>query len=235
MMEEKDFTPCQLTEFSGYIGKHYQTINNWFNQLEKEKYHYVNRVTGGKERVFDYEDYKIAYHINQKREQGFNIKPIFEQLKDQEEIYLRPFPESFDVAINDVGQLFEELRHRFTEENRQIMQGLMNDMGQSLLQNLSLTVQTALPSPLDPEQERHEFVTRKQTEIRIKKQLRNEAIVSWEKLPIERRTIKTGFLGKRVENQIAREDFIQNYIGDNEADRWTVEFGLGKTMTRREG
>ncbi|GGI18039.1 hypothetical protein [Gottfriedia solisilvae] len=80
----------RLTEFSEKVGgKHRNTIDTWFNQLESRGIHYVNRTQSG-ERVFDDLDLKIAKFIAQKRDEKWSLEGIYDNLPTQ--YPLREFP-----------------------------------------------------------------------------------------------------------------------------------------------
>ncbi len=42
----------QLHEFSEKLGRHYTTVNDWFNKMENKNIHFVTRSENG-ERVYD--------------------------------------------------------------------------------------------------------------------------------------------------------------------------------------
>lgn len=85
-----DQTFWRLTEFSEKVGgKHRNTIDTWFNQLESRGIHYVNRTQSG-ERVFDELDLRIAKFISQKRDEKWSLEGIYDALPTQ--YPLREFP-----------------------------------------------------------------------------------------------------------------------------------------------
>lgn len=83
----------RISEFAKKIGKHINTVDNWFKQLESSQIHYINRVANG-EKVYDALDLKIGLFIKQKREEKWSIDAIFDQLPA---LYpCRDFPEPID-------------------------------------------------------------------------------------------------------------------------------------------
>ncbi|CAM4415673.1 hypothetical protein BAMA_04945 [Bacillus manliponensis] len=69
----------RISEFAKKVGKHINTVDNWFKQLENNQIHYINRVANG-EKVYDELDLKIGLFIKQKREEKWSIEAIFDQL-----------------------------------------------------------------------------------------------------------------------------------------------------------
>lgn len=58
---------CKISAFSKQIGKHNNTIDEWFRELEGEcKLHYISRVN--EEKVYDELDLSIAKFIVKRRE-----------------------------------------------------------------------------------------------------------------------------------------------------------------------
>jgi hypothetical protein len=207
----------QLNDFSEAVGQHHTTINNWFNNLEQKRIHYVNRTLGKKERVFDAIDFHLAKYIQAKRAEKWSMEGIFNHLPNQEVIELRPFPPEYEGEVTTQVALFEQLRNRMGEDIREELT--------LAIQKLTSEMQTMLPVPEDPNAERDRYVTRYLTERRIEAKLEEEAIELWSKLPDSERTRKKGLFG-REEDPIKRLEFIRQYVRKHQADRFLTELDI---------
>nr|WP_263327111.1 hypothetical protein [Neobacillus sp. Marseille-Q6967] len=57
----------KIGEFASKIGRHANTIDQWFKKLEELNIHYVNRLPSTNEKIYDDLDLKIALHIKSER------------------------------------------------------------------------------------------------------------------------------------------------------------------------
>jgi hypothetical protein len=219
-MSIENFEFCQLTEFAERVGRHHTTLNNWFNDLEAQRIHYVSRTTTGKERVFDKVDYDLAMFIKEKRDQKWAMPSIFELLQESDsKITLRPFPEDFEGDESpSMIVLAEQMRTKIADEMKIVLEQTLDRFKADFLRDQQLT----LPNPT---QQREREVNMRLTERRIDAQLKERAIQEWNKLPESERTRKRGLFGKE-EDYIKREDFIRKYVSDHEEEAFRNEFGI---------
>lgn len=194
----------QLNKFADALGKHYTVVNTWFKDLETHRVHYVARLDNG-EKIYDELDLEIGRYIIAKRtgETKWNFSAIYDALRADFEGRLRPFPPEYNeenLPAGDRGQMIAILHSMIVEE--------MNGLSEVLLQKLMP------PPPKDPVQERMERMDAMNLDRRIRNTLRKEAILQWNAKPASERMIKAGLFTK-VENQSARNDFIENYINDH--------------------
>ncbi|WLD94003.1 HD-GYP domain-containing protein [Alkalihalobacillus sp. AL-G] len=91
-----------VNEFASLVGKHPNTVEEWFSKMEEKLIHYVQRINN--EKVYDQNDLKLALFINDKREEKWSFDEIFKKLVKIND--LRPFPseeaskESTTIDIN---------------------------------------------------------------------------------------------------------------------------------------
>ncbi|HWO74717.1 MAG TPA: MerR family transcriptional regulator [Bacillus sp. (in: firmicutes)] len=92
-MEEIQY--WKITDFAKELGKHLNTIDNWFKELERRRIHYVARASN--EKVYDVLDLQIAKHIIRKREEKWALEAIFNDLPNHFDC--RPFPLDFEEDL----------------------------------------------------------------------------------------------------------------------------------------
>ena len=217
----------QLNEFSASVDRHHTTINNWFNEMERRRIHYVNRQAGqSKERIFDIDDYSIAKFIATQREAKWSMDAIYEHIANGEVSSLnpRPFPPDFDGPNNTQLAVMEQMRSKFGEDLKAMLKEAVTDLKAEML--------VLIPPPPEPEdptieqaKERDRYITRTLTELRLNAKLEEEAIEAWNKLPESERTRKKGFFGKE-EDPIKRQDHIRKYVNTNKPARLMAEYGI---------
>ncbi|MEH7483492.1 hypothetical protein V7157_20995 [Neobacillus drentensis] len=101
----------KIGEFSKKIGKHSNTVANWFNQLEEQKIHYVNRSSSIGEKVFDEIDLEIAFHIKDLREKKVSMNEILKEIENH--CKLRYF--SVNDSLDEVNKPTSDLESLKTE------------------------------------------------------------------------------------------------------------------------
>lgn len=205
----------KLNEFSKKIGKHYNTVDTWFKEMERKRIHYINRVESSGEKIYGLLDLKIGLYIRNKREEGWNLDPIFDTVPHEFEV--RPFPEGTEnkLEIHDIG----ELRKMLLREFEQIAITIAEQKAGEAIK--------ALPEPKSREEERQERITEFITQSRILDQLEDEALDLWYQKSESERIKKTGFLNLvKVEDVEKRDKFVRDYIRKHKEERLRNEFGL---------
>ncbi len=198
----------KIIEFAKMIGKHYNTVDNWFKKLEEQKVHYINRTVDTEEKIYDQLDLNIAKFINQKREEKWSLGGIFSVLADEFE--LRPFPvedSNSNSQVMDIELLKQQLREEWAS---------------ALKESAAALEQKLLP---DPAAEREQRANNMITEFRLKTKLENEALGVWSKKPPEERMKKVGWFRKE-EDRDKRDDFVKRYIQEHFESRIREEFEL---------
>jgi len=204
----------KIQEFSKQVGKHYNTVDNWFKEMERKRIHYINRVAETGEKIYDQLDLDIALFIVKKRDEGWNLDPIFEAIPQGFDV--RPFPEGManSLEITDIG----ELRNLLLREMQQVAEQIAATKAGEILRSL--------PEPKSREEERQERITDFITQSRILDQLEDEALEKWYQLPESERIRKTGFLGMvKVEDTEKKDKFVREYIRKHKEERLLKEFG----------
>lgn len=211
-MGEEEKQHWKLNEFSKQIGRHYNTVDNWFKELERKRIHFINRVETG-EKVYDRLDLEIGLFIRNKRDQGWNLDPIFETVA--QEFDVRPFPEGTEsnLEIHDIGEL------------RKILLREMEQMATRIAEQKAGEAFRMLPQPKSREVERQERITDFITQSRILDQLEDEALQLWYQKPESERMRKTGFLGLvKVEDGEKKDKFVRDYIRQHKEERLRSAF-----------
>jgi DNA-binding transcriptional MerR regulator len=211
MDNEKTF--WQLHEFALKLGKHFTTINDWFNKLENKKIHYVSRIENG-DRVYDAMDLKIAEFIKQKRDEEWGLVAIFNVLAEQEDLELREVPNNVVTEDDKKPVTMDQLKNLFQSE-----------ISEYITNSLQETLKQALPQLIDPIHQRKQRIDDMLTQHKINSRLHIDALEAWAKLGKEEKTIKVG-LFKREEDISKRDLFIQKYISDNYEKALKKEFDL---------
>lgn len=196
----------KIIEFAKQIGKHYNTVDNWFKAMEEKKIHYINRAPGTEEKIYDGLDLDIALYINQKRSEKWSLDGIFSTLGEHFE--LRPFPiEESDSQLMDIEALKKQMREEWELAYKEQAATLKKEL---------------LP---DPAAEREQRALNMITEFRIKNSLENEALGVWSKKPEEERMKRVGWF-RMEEDRDKRDDFVKQYIREHFEAKVRGEFDL---------
>lgn len=205
----------QISEFARLVGKHVNTVDNWFKSLEEKRLHYVNRVAGAK--VYDGLDLQIALFIRDKRNEKWAMDGIFDILPQQFE--LRPFPVDeatsvtqmldMDAVMSEVRKAAEQLAAAQVEEMRRKYDDLVK----------------LIPGPVDPRVEKQRRIDDMITQRRVMMQLEEEALHMWSTKPREER-LKTVGLFRKMEDIDKRDRFVRQYINEHFEERLRREYGL---------
>lgn len=229
----------QITEFAQKVGKHFTTVNGWFNSLEEKLIHYVSTDPKGK-KVYDSLDYEIACYIRDKREKKWSLDAIYEEIPKEFEV--RPFPPESEVAASTdvfdpatfgrlMGTITEDLLKKEFEAMRENVRYMIKDEVSHSLEELKHIIkevqlqQTQQISGLleqnskteleDQEAEkirmREERINERALMKRVESKLKSDALRKWMEKSPEERFVKVGFF-KKVEDVTKRDLFIEDYI-----------------------
>jgi len=207
----------QIQQFALQLGKHYTLIDNWFKELEATRIHYITRLPNG-EKVYDELDLEVGRYILEKRTGAvkWSFAGIHEGIKDEFEGRLRPFPVEYDEsnlpAPGDLRTLTTMIQTMIAQEVSTLTQQVNS-------------LRAELPAPRDPVKERLDQQNAQIADRRVRTTLRREAIEKWNAKPAAERMIKVGLFGK-MENQIARDDFIQEYTDQHYDERLKAQYGM---------
>ncbi|PHG59734.1 terminase gpP N-terminus-related DNA-binding protein [Bacillus toyonensis] len=206
----------RITEFSKLVGRHHNTVYNWFNTLEEKGLHGTLRTNNTNEKLYSSLDLDIALFIKQKRDEKWSLDAIIELLPHQFE--LRPVsPE------NQVSELSTQFN---MQEAAATIEKIVEKKLQMHLQSIELeyrekfedAIRAALPKPEDPvmlrERQRQERLDNIIIQHRARTELRKRAEKEWNTQPEETRIKKVGWF-KKEENLVKKQIFIENYLDAN--------------------
>lgn len=205
----------QIGEFAKLVGKHVNTVDNWFKALEEKRVHYVNRVAGAK--LYDEFDVQIALFIRNRRAEKWTMDGIFDVLP--EHFSLRPFPVEESTSVPqrlDMDAVIAEIR----KAAEQIASAQVEEVKQQYAELIK-----KLPEPVDPLIEKQKRVDELITQRRVMAQLEEEALHIWATKPREERMKSVG-LFRKVEDIDKRDSFIKTFINTHFVKRLREEYGL---------
>lgn len=219
----------KISDFAKEVGKHQNTVDGWFKQLEEKKIHWVNRSEYG-EKVYNTLDMKIAKYIKEKREDKWALDAIFHELTNHFE--LRPVPEettselqTLDLKVfrNEMESVFaNQIANQISEIEKSIQESAAAQMDEMKKYYESMIKQ--LPQPKSVQEERQERVTEMVTRLRIERQLEKEALNMWSKKPKNERMLRVGLFLK--EDRDKRDEFVKDYIAEHYESKLKKEFDL---------
>ncbi|MGM9986226.1 MAG: hypothetical protein ACI35O_03255 [Bacillaceae bacterium] len=220
--EEKSKQYWQISAFAQQVGVHFNSIYTWFNRLENERIHFISRVGGNNERVYDNLDLEIAKYIKKKRDDKWSLNAIFDELPNVFE--LRPFPSDFHDDSKP-GELTPEKVEEVMGEIVEKQMKIIKDQYEAQLKNLQnyyeSQIETTkqelinqLPAPKSKEEERKEKYERELLIFRVNMRLKDEALQKWESKPEGERKKRVGVFFKQ-DNYDAKEKFVNDYINAN--------------------
>ncbi|MCY0892604.1 MAG: MerR family transcriptional regulator [Acidibacillus sp.] len=205
----------QIGELAKRIGKHVNTVDNWFKYLEKSRVHYVNRASGMK--LYDETDLQIALFIRDKRDDNWSMDGITNILPDHFEP--RPFPAEDTASapqVLDMDAIKAELRSA-AEEIAAAQVAEVRRQYEELTKRL--------PEPVDPYIEKQKRIDDMITQRRVIARLEDEALRLWTAKPREER-LKSAGLFRRVEDDDKRDRFVMQYIDERLEERLREAYGL---------
>ena len=189
----------RITEFSKLVGRHHNTVYNWFNTLEEKGLHGTLRTNNTNEKLYNSLDLDIALFIKQKRDEKWSLDAIIELLPHQFE--LRPVsPEnqtsevSAQLNIHEAAATIEKI----VEQKLQLH---LQSLEMEYREKFEDAVRSALPEPDDPEtlkeRQRQERLDNMIIQHRARTELRKQAEKEWNTLPEETRIKKLVGLKRR--------------------------------------
>ncbi|MCU4813676.1 MerR family transcriptional regulator [Bacillus cereus] len=205
----------RITEFSKLVGRHHNTVYNWFNILEEKGLHETLRTQNTNEKLYNALDLEIALFIKQKRDEKWSLDAIIDLLPHQFD--LRPVsPEhqtnevSTELNLQATAEIIEKMVTKQLEEKIKHIESHYEEKVQSILKHL--------PQPEDVEtlklRQRQDRLDNFIIEHRARQELRKQAESLWNNKPEEERTRKAGWF-KKEENLSKKQLFIEQYIQDN--------------------
>lgn len=206
----------RITEFSKLVGRHHNTVYNWFNILEEKGLHGTLRTNNTNEKLYNTLDLDIALFIKLKRDEKWSLDAIIELLPHQFE--LRP--------VSPENQTSEVSTQLNMQEAAATIEKIVEQKIQMHLQNIELeyqgkfeeAIRAVLPEPEDPEKlkerQRQERLDNIIIQHRARTELRKQAENEWNTLPEETRIKKVGWF-KKEEDLARKQLFIENYIDEN--------------------
>ncbi|MEK5379364.1 hypothetical protein [Niallia sp. FSL W8-0635] len=203
----------KIGEFSKKVGKHSNTVANWFNQLHELKLHCVNRSPLTGEKVYDELDLQVALHIKELRDKKVSINEIFEDISNHCNLRYT----SVDDSLDEVGELnsdYERLKMELLYIVQDILSESLWDEFETIREKLESFI-NGLPSMMD---ERHNRIKDLLAVRRIEAELETEALHKWSTEPVSVR-IKRGFFFNKEENIEARNQYVKGYIMKNLEER----------------
>ncbi|MEK4677374.1 MULTISPECIES: terminase gpP N-terminus-related DNA-binding protein [Bacillus] len=206
----------RITEFSKLVGRHHNTVYNWFNTLEEKGIHGTLRTNNTNEKLYNTLDLDIALFIKLKRDEKWSLDAIIELLPHQFE--LRPVsPENQTSEISAQFNMHEIATtiERIVEQKVQMH---LQTIELKYQEQLKDTIHTILPKPEDPEmlkaRQRQERLDNMIIQHRARKELRKKAEKEWSTQSEETRIKKVGWF-KKEEDLAKKQLFIENYIDEN--------------------
>lgn len=206
----------RITEFSKLVGRHHNTVYNWFNILEEKGLHGTLRTNNTNEKLYNTLDLDIALFIKLKRDEKWSLDAIIELLPHQFE--LRP--------VSPENQTSEVSTQLNMQEAAATIEKIVEQKIQMHLQNIELeyqgkfeeAIRAVLPEPEDPEKlkerQRQERLDNIIIQHRTRTELRKQAEKEWNTQPEETRIKKVGWF-KKEEDLVRKQLFIENYIDEN--------------------
>ncbi|MFD2614708.1 hypothetical protein [Paenibacillus gansuensis] len=209
----------KITEFSNLIGKHHNTVDQWFKQLEEKRIHYVNRILG--EKIYDALDLEIGQFIKEGRDKNYNLQMIFEQLPSIYE--MRSFPVDWstgDSQLVDIEGLKRMMEAQLQAAKAEMLKEVIGEA-----EKIFEEKQKLLPQPKSFEEQQADRVNDVMTRFKIERKLQEQAIQEWSALPESERMRKVG-LFRKEEDWGKREAYIHRFVSENIENALKAEYGL---------
>ncbi|BCC09416.1 MULTISPECIES: terminase gpP N-terminus-related DNA-binding protein [Bacillus cereus group] len=206
----------RITEFSKLVGRHHNTVYNWFNTLEEKGLHGTLRTNNTNEKLYNSLDLDIALFIKQKRDEKWSLDAIIELLPHQFE--LRPVSPENQTSEVSAQLNIHEAAATIEKIVEQKLQMHLHNIEIEYREKFEDAVRSALPEPEDPEtlkeRQRQERLDNIIIQHRARTELRKQAEKEWNALPEETRVKKVGWF-KKEEDLARKQLFIENYIDEN--------------------
>lgn len=202
----------KISEFATQVGKHSNTIANWFNELEKLKIHCINRNSLG-EKVYDEIDLKIAIHIKQLRVKKVPINEIFEDISNHCQLRYFIIDDSLEEAIDPLSDT-----ERLKIELLYIVQDVLNEALWDEFEAFRSKLDKLVYSLPNLHEGSHDRITDALTIRKVEAALEKEALQKWSTKPDSIR-LKRVFLLKKEEDIEARTQFVKDYVNSHLEER----------------
>src|SRR5699024_5295060 len=195
----------KISDFAKILGKHNNTIDGWFRELELErKLHYISRVN--EEKVYDEKDMKIARFIVERRNSKWSLSAIFDDLPNHFE--LRPFPKDFEDNSKYTEIIdFEKMRATLKKEMKEVF----NELATTQMEEQKKEMEKLLHSREQKRLDRMNTIMAEQKIVRI---LEDEALALWNTKSEKERMIRIRWF-RKIENRDKRDSFIKKYIDEH--------------------
>lgn len=205
-----------------------KTVSTWFNKLEREKIHYINRTEDTNEKVYDEMDLQIGVFIKQKRNENWSLNAIFNEIRDDFETRPSPIEQEVlpatPVTIDYQHEDSIEQDHIMNQLKREILDeiiGAYEEVAATQLEEMKhlyeiLTQKLELTDDVEDDREKRfqDIVLRR----RVEYQLEKEALLIWSSKPTEERFKKIGWF--RKEEDITKRDlFMKDYVNRHFAEK----------------
>jgi DNA-binding transcriptional MerR regulator len=200
----------RISDFAKEVGKHPNTVDGWFKQLEEKRIHYVNRTENG-EKLYNELDLSIALFINQQRAKKWALDAIFDSLSQKFDLNLRSTPAeetSISTTYGASGVDLEQFKDEVLKAAKEIAASHIQEVKQQYE-----TIIEKLPEPKTKEEERSDRMDTIIIRRRVEALLREEAIKTWNQKPEQERLKRVGIFWKE-EDWGKRDEFINQYINE---------------------
>lgn len=202
----------KIGEFAAEIGKHSNTVANWFNQLHELKMHWVNRNSIG-EKVYDELDLKIAFHIKELREKKVAINEIFEDISNHCQLRYFSVDDSLEEAIGPLSDI-EQIKVELLYMVHDVLSETLWDEFEAFRSKLEKLV-NSLPNLHEGRHDRiKDFLIIRKVEAALEK----EALQKWSTKPDFMR-LKRVILFRKGEDIEARNQFVKDYVNRHLEER----------------
>lgn len=205
----------RISDFAKEVGKHTNTVDGWFKQLEDKRVHYISRASN--EKVYDDLDLQIALFIRDKRDGRpvWALEAIFDDLPNHLE--LRPFPADYGSTSGTQMVDMDTMR-------RLLMQEIASTVEEKIQAGVQEFIKQ-LPAPVDPVAERQQRLDEHFAQRRVLWQLEEEALHMWSTMPESERMKKVGIFRKE-EDTDKRDRFVRTYIDGHYEERMKEAYRL---------
>lgn len=195
----------RIGDLAKEVGKHSNTIANWFKQLEELNIHCLNRNSTG-EKVFDELDYKIAFHIFELREKNVPIIEIFEDISNHCQLrYL-----SVDDSLEESTEPLSDIEH-LKVELLYIVQDVLSETLWDEFEAFRSKLEKLVYSLPNLHEGRHDRIKDALSIRKVEAVLEKEALQKWSTKP-ESIRLKRTFLFKIEEDIEERNQFVKDYV-----------------------
>jgi DNA-binding transcriptional MerR regulator len=206
----------KISDFAKEVGKHTNTVDGWFKQLEEKQIHSVSRTEYG-EKVYDQLDLDIAHFIKERRDKKWALEAIFNELPNHFELrYIE------EMESTNVPQVLDP--EFFKKEFEKIARSMVEEQTRELRKQYEDLLKR-LPEPKTKEAEREERFLDMVARRKVEDQLEKEALDMWATKPESERKKRVGIFRKE-EDRDKRDLFVKEYTNERYEERLRKEFNL---------